>query len=164
MWTMRTSRRPARAIVATLAATLGLLAVIAPAAAVQPQSVTIDSTMYVAGPPPNTGAFTRVSGSNLICSAGSVVDTRYVWAGSRGQGGNPHGVKLQVDKTFSCPTGDVYLRLEIHGVFVNETFTWVVLGGTGDYANLRGHGDGWTDYTPIGQDGTVINHYSGDLH
>jgi hypothetical protein len=113
--------------------------------------------------PANTGSFSKTSGSDLICDGGTVLDTRYVWGASRGRGGDPNGVQLQVDKTFDCGNGVVYFRLQIHGVFATETFTWVVLGGTGAYAGLRGQGSGWTDGSQFGTCTCVDNYYSGKL-
>ena len=156
---MGNSNRPTRLTAAALAVmTVAGLAAAAP----QPESVTIDSTMYVAGPPPNSGTF-EVSGTNLLCANGDVHDTSYVWGQSHGAGGNPNGVPLQVDKTFVCPDGQVFIRLQIRGVYVSEVFTWVVLGGTGAYAGLHGEGKGWTDYSPFQVNGTVVNHYMGFL-
>jgi hypothetical protein len=133
-----------------------LLAVLAPAAvaAQGPQAVTIDSTMTINYPDPNSGTFTRTSGSDLICETGSVLDTRYVPADLSDLRNH-----LLVDKTFDCGDGQVYLRLQVHFAGGDETFTWTVLGGTGTYARLRGQGDGTTE--PI--EGGVINHYTGFL-
>ena len=160
---MRVSNRSTRLTLTIVVAGMTALGLAGPAAAAKSEPVAIDSSMYVAGPPPNTGTFTNVSGSDLICANGTVVDTRYVWGASRGRGGNPNGVPLVVDKTFGCPDGQLFFRLQIHGVFVSETFTWVVLGGTGAYADFHGQGDGWTDYSPFDVDGTVVNHYTGFL-
>lgn len=141
-----------------------LIAVLAPTVtASSRQQVAIDSTMSLTLPTANTGTFTQLSDSNLICAAGSVADTHYVWGASRGRGGDPAGVQLLVDKTFFCPGGEIYFRLQVHGVFVAETFTWVIVGGTGDYAGLNGQGSGTTDYAPPAPDGTVVNHYTGYL-
>jgi hypothetical protein len=160
---MRTRHRWLRSFAAATAAAL-LLAVIPVAGALAgaPQAVTIESTMDIHDPA-NTGDFTRTSGSNLICGSGTVLDTRYVWGASRGRGGNPNGLQLQVDKTFDCGDGLIYLRLQIHGVLSDETFTWVILGGTGPYARLRGNGSGTTDSSDFDNCSCVTNFYSGSL-
>ena len=160
---MRTLDPRMRASVAIVAAALLLTAMAGWAgAAGRPEPVAITSTMDIGGEF-NTGDFIRTDGSSLICSSGAVVDTRYVWGASRGRGGSPDGVQLQVDKTFDCGDGLVFFRLQIHGVFAIETFTWVVLGGTGPYAGLRGQGDGWTDGSNFDSCTCVVNYYSGSL-
>ena len=150
---MAATHRGSRATLAMAGACLALVAIVGTAtAAGPPQPVEIESTMWV-GDPPNTGDFST-AGSDLICDWGTIVDTRYVWGGM-----TPHGQQLQVDKTFDCGDGEIYVRMQISGVFADETFTWVVLGGTDRYAGLHGRGDGWTE----GFEGYVINHYSGFL-
>lgn len=161
---MRTTHRATSVAIAGVVGVMALMLVVAPvAAAGPPVGIAVDSTMFVAGPPPNTGTFTVTAGDAGNCVSGTVVDTRYVWGTSRGRGGNPNGAQLQVDKTFQCPDGQIFVRLQIQGVFVSETFTWVILGGTGPYAGLQGNGQGWTDYPPEAPDGYVINHYVGQL-
>ena len=102
---------------------------------------------------PNAGWF-EASGSDLICASGTVEDTWYVW-------GLPH--YLLVDKTFDCGDGLVFFRLSVHDpgdpVPVDETFTWTILGGTGAYVGLHGHGSGTTDAIA----GGALNHYTGFL-
>jgi hypothetical protein len=92
-----------------------------------------------------------------------VLDTRYVWGQPQGRGGNPNGVQLQVDKTFDCGDGLLYFRLQIHGVLASETYTWVVLGGTGPYSSVRGQGSGVTDSSNFDTCTCVDNYYSGQL-
>jgi hypothetical protein len=151
---MRTTVRRLRVIVAVLGASLAIVAAVGPvAAAPRPEPVAIDSVIMLADSGPNDGAFTR-TGSDLICASGTVIDTRYVWGGE-----GPHGAQLVVDKTFTCADGAFFVRLQVHGVFVSETFTWVVLGGTGAYAHLHGHGHGFTVYN----EGWVENYYTGFL-
>ena len=113
-------------------------------------------------PPANTGTFST-SGSDLICSSGTVLDTRYVWGQPHGRGGSPNGVQLQVDKTFDCGDGLLYFRLQIHGVLSSETYTWVILGGTGAYSAVRGQGSGVTDSSNFDSCTCVDNYYSGQL-
>lgn len=148
---MGTSDHRARAIVAALAASVALMTMIGPAvAAGPPQQVTIVSPMTVSGDPPNSGTFTTI-GSDLICESGGVLDTRYVW----GSNGN----KLLVDKTFTCGAGTIFFRLQVHGAGPRETFTWVILGGTGAYAHLHGQGSGTTGPSS----GGATNTYAGYL-
>jgi hypothetical protein len=149
-------------ITAVITAALAVMVASAPAAAGAPEPVEIESTMLIGGAF-NVGDFTTTSGSDLICESGSVIDTRYVWGASQGAGGNPHGLNLQVDKTFDCGDGLVFTRLQIRGVLAEETFLWTVLGGTGAYSGLHGGGTGWTDTSDFGSCTCVVNYYSGSL-
>jgi hypothetical protein len=140
--------------------------VVGPAAAAsRPQPVSIVSNMVMADPW-NYGDF-AASGSDLICAYGVVNDTRIVWGVPRSYHARfPVGGQLVVDKTFTCGdgSGQIFFRLQIHGLWATETFTWVILGGTGEYANLNGQGSGTTDYNIV--DDTLIsttNYYSGAL-
>lgn len=147
-------RFAALAAVSMLVASIALMGIAGPAsAAPRPEAVTISSVMLIVGDL-SPGSFTRTSGSTRICESGDVQDTRWVWGGS-----TPHGTPLLVDKTFTCPDGLVFVQLQIRGVYVAERFSWVILGGTGAYAGLHGHGQGWTEYG----DGWVENFYTGFL-
>ena len=153
---MRTSSHRARAIVAALAASLVLVTVIGPAAAsTSPQRVTIVSDMTVPGNP-NYGSFTA-SGSPLICSSGDVIDTRLVLL----RGSFETDFVLTVNKTFTCDdkSGTFFARLLVRMSGGVETFTWVILGGTGRYHDLFGLGSGST----VAIDGGVTNTYTGYL-
>jgi hypothetical protein len=117
-----------------------------PAAVGRTQQVAIVSHMTFNDPPPNTGDFTTsgpATGSGLICGSGDVTDTRVIFVGY------PSGHKYQVLvlKDFVCRdgSGTIFVKIQVHGnVDGTESFTWVVQGGTGDYANLRGSGKGST--------------------
>jgi len=153
---MRTSSHRARAIVAALAASLVLVTVIGPAAAsTSPQRVTIVSDMKVPGSP-NYGSFTA-SGSALICESGDVIDTRLVLL----RGSFETDFVLTVNKTFTCgdQSGTFFARLLVRMSGGVETFTWVILGGTGRYHDLFGLGSGST----VAIDGGVTNTYTGYL-
>ena len=154
---MRTSSHRARAIVAALAASLALVTVIGPVAAAEPkpQGVTIVSPMTVPGNP-NYGSFTA-SGSPLICGSGDVVDTRLVVL----RGSFETDFVLTVTKTFTCDdlSGTFFARLLVRSSGGVETFTWVILGGTGRYHGLFGLGSGSTE--PF--EGGVTNTYTGYL-
>lgn len=160
---MASTRRRARMTSAAVAAALAILIVAAPVAAgTPPQAVEITSVMQIGGDF-NVGDFEQTPGSDLICDEGVVTDTRYVWGASRGRGGNPNGLNLQVDKTFHCGDGLIFMRLQIMGVLADETFVWTILGGTGAYAAVRGQGDGWTDTSDFESCSCVTNYYSGHL-
>jgi hypothetical protein len=155
---MRMTSHRARAIVAALAASLALATVIGPAAAAQPkpQPITIVSDMTVVGMPHNEGLFDTVRGP--ICTSGTVADTRLVWIVG-GPDVNPY--VLTVNKTFSCGdgSGTFFASLLVRGSGGNETFSWVILGGTGKYQSLFGLGSGST--VPFEGGGGFTNTYNG---
>jgi hypothetical protein len=145
--TMPNSNRRTRAVIALFAATMALATVIAPAAAAAPSQVTITSNMTFPGTgEPNFGDFTATGpavDAGLICPSGDVLDIRYVFGGFR----SDRGVQIQVVKAFVCDgSGEtIYIKIQVH---VNpdgtESFTWVVLDGTGPYGKLEGSGAGAT--------------------
>ena len=156
---MRTSSHRARAIIAALTASLALVSVIGPVAAAEPrpQAVTIVSPMFVPGNP-NSGSFTA-SGSPLVCGSGDVIDTRLVLL----RGSFETDFVLTVNKTFTCDdkSGTFFARLLVRMSGSVETFTWVILGGTGRYHDLFGLGSGSTE--PFEGGGGVTNTYTGYL-
>ena len=156
---MRTSNHRARAIVAALAASLVLVTVIGPVAAAEPkpQPVTIVSDMAVVGLPHNLGTFDTVRGP--ICASGTVADTRLVLL----KGEFETDFVLTVNKTFTCDdkSGTFFARLLVRMSGSVETFTWVILGGTGRYHDLFGLGSGSTE--PFEGGGGVTNTYTGYL-
>jgi hypothetical protein len=133
-----------------------------PVAAAAPEQVTIVSYVTFAEEgEPNYGSFTTsgdAADSGTICPAGSFIDTGIRFAG--GQSGRGE-VQLQVYKTFTCDDGsgtfDVKMQIQANFETGIETFTWVVTGGTDDYASLRGGGDGST----VPREGGNINTYVG---
>ncbi len=144
---MRTSHRPARVPVAIVAAALVALASIAPAAAAAPESVHIVSPMHFNQDAFNTGTFTA-SGSAVddgtVCASGVVEDYHILLAG----GQSNRKLQIPVRKAFTCDdgSGTFYVKIQVHLEFETSTeaFSWVVLGGTDDYARLRGSGSGST--------------------
>jgi hypothetical protein len=137
----RRARRRARATVAALAAAMAVLAAIGPVSAAAPQPVTIVSHMDFNDPGPNTGDFEVTGGGGLMCAAGDVVDTRYVFGG----GQSDQKLQILVLKDFICPDGTIEIKIQVHIDFeVGETYTWVILGGTGAYTHLSGAGQGQT--------------------
>ena len=116
-----------------------------PAAAATPVAVEIVSHMdFNQEGGFNTGDF-EASGpavdQGLICESGTVEDTRLILAGSRVRVGK---IQIPVRKTFTCDdgSGEIFIKIQVH-LDLNtqtETFSWVVLGGTGDYSDLRGSG------------------------
>lgn len=144
---MRTSNRRARAIVAVLAATLALMGVFGSVSAASPQQVQIVSHMNFNPDGPNFGDFTATGSavdSGLVCGSGSVVDTGIVFAGFQ----SDRSIQILVRKTFTCDdgSGTFFVKIQVHLDLetATESFSWVVKGGTDDYANLRGSGSGTT--------------------
>jgi hypothetical protein len=164
---MRTSSRPARAIVAILAATLALISVLGPVAAGTPQQVQIVSHMNFNPDGPNFGDFTASGSavdSGLVCASGTVLDTGIVFGGFQ----SGRGAQILVRKTFTCAdgSGTFFVKIQVHLDFetATESFTWVVLGGTGDYESLRGGGDGSTVSDGSDPQTGNFNTYVGGLH
>jgi hypothetical protein len=135
--------------IATVAALATVLAMVAatPAAAGAASDVTIVSHMNFNPDGFNFGDF-AASGpavdAGLICASGSVEDTRLIFAGARSN----RGAQIPVRKTFTCDdaSGQIFVKIQVHLDFATstETFSWVILGGTGEYASLNGSGQGST--------------------
>lgn len=137
----RTLPRRARALVAVLVAGLALVSAIGPVAAAAPKPVVITSHMTFPGSGPNYGDFSVVGGGGLMCASGEVNDVGYVFGGGQSE----RKLQILVLKDFVCGDGTIRIKIEVHVVFgVGETFTWVVLGGTGRYEHLEGSGQGET--------------------
>jgi hypothetical protein len=116
-------------------------------AATQTQRVSITSHMDFNFPDPNTGDFTTsgaATESGLICSSGTVLDVGLVFSGFESKTGQ---IQILVRKLFTCDdgSGNIFVKIQVHAnPDGTETFTWVVLGGTGAYQNLHGSGQGTT--------------------
>ena len=160
---MRTMKRRPHLILGVLAAALALTAMAAPVAAASPQSVVIVSNVTFNPDGPNYGDFVTsgtAADSGLICPSGTFVDIGLRFGGFQSNRGT---VQVQVVKEFTCDdgSGTFVAKLQIQANFDTgiESFTWVVLDGTGDYASLRGAGSGSTVPTSVGN----INTYEGFL-
>jgi hypothetical protein len=136
----------AMSVVAALATVLAVT-VAAPVAAAPPSGVTIVSHMNFNPDGFNFGDFVASGPAvdqGLICASGSVDDTRLIFAG----GQSNRGAQIPVRKTFTCDdgSGEIFVKIQVHLDFATstETFSWVILGGTGDYAGLNGSGQGST--------------------
>ncbi|MGD0020638.1 MAG: hypothetical protein ABSD62_15465 [Candidatus Limnocylindrales bacterium] len=123
----------------------------------------------------NYGTF-ATRGSDLICRSGRVDDTSYDYVAVRWFSNGDALATLDVGKTFTCADGgQIFFRFEAHQYYHDpaannyiptaETFTWVILGGTGAYAPLRGQGLGVTDFHVV--DHLLVsdtNYYFGSLN
>ena len=142
---------------------------IASAGATPPEQITIEGPAFFAGPDAGTGSFTATGpaiDSGAMCPGGDVADVYTKAAPKRGQ--SPNGVNLQIVKEFTCDddSGTFYIKLQVR-ITDYPTFNWVVVGGTGDYQDLKGNGKGYGAFPlfnggpePIG----VWDVYEGKLH
>ena len=94
----------------------------------------------------------------MICSSGTFVDLGIRFAGFQSNRGV---VQLQVVKEFTCDdgSGTFVVKMQIQANFDTgiESFSWVVLDGTGDYGSLHGSGSGSTvPNAPIGNINTFV--------
>ena len=160
---MQTRHHGVRPVAALLAGTL-TVSVAWPVAAAAPEAVTIVSDVTFVEGGRNIGSFTTrvdAADSGAICPAGSFEDTGIRFAGGGARSGV---VRLQVHKTFTCDddsgTFDVKLQIQADVDTGIETFSWVVTGGSGEYASLRGGGRGST----VPRTGGNTNTYAGRLH
>jgi hypothetical protein len=131
-----------------LVGSLALLGAVAPVSAASVEGVHIVSHMDFHQDTFNTGDFVASGPAvdeGIFCEQGVVEDTRIILAG--GQSGR--GLQIPVRKTFTCEqggTGQIFIKIQVHLDFATstETFSWVILGGTGDFADLHGSGQGTT--------------------
>jgi len=145
---MPTTFRRARRALTAVAAMAMVMAVVAPVGAAAPRSLTLVSTTIFNDDGFNYGSFTASGAAvddGLVCASGTFVDTGILFAGYQ----SDKGVQIQVDKTYTCPGGSFFVKMQIHaGADGSEWFTWVAQGGTGAYASLRGSGSGTTVPNP----------------
>jgi hypothetical protein len=118
-----------------------------PVAAKGPTDVSIISHMTFNPDGFNFGTFDASGAAvdqGLICASGTVDDTRLIFAG--GQSGR--GAQIPVRKTFTCAdgSGQLFVKIQVHLDFATstESFSWVILGGTGAYGSVSGSGQGST--------------------
>jgi hypothetical protein len=124
-----------------VALTLAALAVV-PAAYAQEPTIVTDITFPEEGEP--FGTFTA---ADPLCPSGTFVDP---FVGGGGAFGSNHVFyhALTVRKTFTCADGSGTFTILFHPQFspatpagCEEAGPFSVVGGTGDYTRLRGHGD-----------------------
>ena len=165
-----------RLILLAAVAALFLVALpVASAGAAPPEQVTFEGPSYFDGPDAFTGEFVATGpavDSGAMCPGGDTVDLYTKAAPKMGQ--SPRGVNLQILKEFTCDddSGSFQVKLQVRIDFLKwPVFNWVVVGGTGDYEDLKVNGDGFAafplfdgppgpDSEPIG----VFDVYEGKLH
>jgi hypothetical protein len=143
---MGTSLRIGRIAVAVTI--LGLsLAMAGPTMAAKPTAIHIESHMNFNPDGFNFGDF-EASGpavdAGLMCPSGTVDVVRIIFAG--GQSGRK--AQIPVWKVFTCDddSGELLIKIQVHLDFETstESFSWVVLDGSGAYDSVRGSGGGST--------------------
>ena len=127
-----------------LGASLAIMTAIPPVWAATPQDVLIVANMSKQG----YGTFVATGDAverDLICEHGTVLGIGDVFGGY--QSGQKGQVRSRVELTCTDAnglpdgSGTIVIQRQIHVVFGgDEPFGWVVLGGTGDYVDLRGSG------------------------
>src|SRR5918994_400936 len=120
------------------------LAFAAASLAASPQQTTFAIVEHFDGSP---GVFTSDGG--IVCAAGTTSNDTFATGFPSERGGLFH-----VRKTITCDDGSGTFVLQIQaqtGFRADGTLgPWVVLSGTGDYADLRGAGNVVGTFTPSG--------------
>jgi hypothetical protein len=122
--------------------------VVTPAAAAPPQAIYIDSALYFAdGQGPFTASGTAVV-AGLFCASGTVVDIggKMIRLPTEKKPGI-----VRVHKHFNCDADIIEMNMVVTFNENGSTANWQILGGSGVYARLSGHGV--LVGTPIGQEG-----------
>jgi len=130
-----------RHLLLLLAAGLAALALV-PAAYAQESTIITDITFPEVGEP--FGTFTA---TGPLCPSGTFVD-EFVGGGGAFNSGRVFYHAFTVRKTFTCADGSGTFTVQFHPQFTpatpagcEEAGPFSVVGGTGDYTKLRGHGD-----------------------
>jgi hypothetical protein len=150
-----------RIVVLTLAITVMFVSPV-PAGASPPSDVHIEVATSLVGenpPGPFTASGPAVD-AGVVCSDGTVVNATGQLSGFSSQGFNFQGIKH-----FTCEdgSGEFFVNLQARIDFrKGVTFSWNVLGGTGDYEDLHGSGSG-AGLDLCGED-CVLDVYDGGLH
>ena len=117
-----------------------------------PEPITLEGPSFFGDP--GNGFFTA---TGPICPAGSFVDI----------GGFPApshpvepGFNIKIIREFTCSDGEMFqMKLEVRvDNRRGAAFNWLLLGGTGPYADLHANGTGY-GAAPIFEDGVLIGIY-----
>ena len=131
-----------------------------PALAAPPSGVGFMVETSFGGPSPFTASGPAVD-DGLVCAEGTVAQATAQVAGFSQNGFNFQGIKQ-----FTCDdgSGEFFVNLQARIDFrKGTTFSWNVLGGTGDYEDLHGAGSGVGIVgEPCGE--CVLDVYDGGLH
>jgi hypothetical protein len=113
------------------------------------------------GTGPSFGPFTA-SGpavdAGLICPSGDTIDIYGRVTGFR----SGTGMNFHIVKRFTCAdgSGDFLVKLEVRTDRKGDNFNWMIIGGTGNYVNLHGKGQG----VGLPADYGVLDLYKGVAH
>lgn len=151
-----------RLTISIILAVISIFVAVAPVMAGPPLRVRIEApTVIGSSPNPFTASGTAVT-SGQICPAGEVHDL------SNTSFGRPGGrfTILRVLKRFDCDDGSGSFKARLIVRLNNRTFrtraAWRLVGGTGDYTDLRGNGR--LLGIPIDPGISVLDIYTGQIH
>jgi len=150
-----------RRVLVLTAAMAVMLAMAAPAGATPPSGVSIEVEMSLLGAPSPFVASGPAVDSDLMCSEGEVIQ---VFGKATGFQSDKGYVNFQVVHQFTCDdgSGDFLVKLQVRVNQNGDNFQWNILGGTGDYEDLHGSGNGVG--LPICGPDCVFDVYTGGLH
>jgi hypothetical protein len=98
----------------------------------------------------------------MVCAAGTVVDVSI----TSNQPAGPFRI-LQVLKRFTCDdasgTFDIKMVVKLDLATNDTTARWQIVGGTGDYAGLKGHGS-LIGLSNLPGEYSILDHYDGKVH
>ena len=143
------------ALLCTVVAVMAITAAGAGATPSEPVTITVQTVEAATGEA--SGPFTA---AGPICPSGvTYTESRDTSGFERGFGG-----QIRVTKLFVCDDGSGSFELKLNvairfGPF-SDTYNWVVVDGTGAYADLRGTGSGTG--TPAGD--VLLDEYAGSMH
>ncbi len=145
-----------------LLAVLGCAALAAaPSAHAQDPTIVTDITFPEDGEPP-FGTFTA---SDPLCPSGTFVD-EFVGGGGAFNSGHVFYNASNVRKIFTCDDGSGTFTIQFHPQFTPATSAgcdssgpFAVIGGTGDYARLRGQGDFCVVFAEVGAEETFTGRF-----
>ena len=112
---------------------------------------------------PSFGPFTASGPAvdeGLVCPSGDTID---VFGKASGFQSAKGGLNFQVVKLFTCDdgSGEFFVKLQVRVDWKGDNFTWTITGGSGQYEDLHGTGQGiGMDVVPDG----VLDIYTGALH
>jgi hypothetical protein len=132
-------------LAAATVALVMLMPASASAGAIPPLGVGFDVQTAFTGP--SGGPFTAHGVAvdvGWMCASGWTTDT---WLKISGQ---TQGENYQVVKEFVCAdgTGSFALKLQVRNDRKGDLYSWMVVGGDGNYASMHGSGSGYGDYWP----------------
>ena len=128
-----------RVLILTVAMAV-MLALAVPAGATPPSGVQFGVETSLSGGGPFVANGPAVD-DGVICEMGDVSQVFFKGSGFQSE----RAVNFQIIDQFTCDdgSGDFLVKLQVRLVFgVPATFSWTVIGGTGDYSDLHGTGTG----------------------